>query len=157
MAEDIVKIKVSQLPYVGNINDFDVFGVDKGNGGSAKASMSQLRGLDGVHGKDAKNIELRRTSSHIQWRLEGGAWSNLVPLDDLVGPEGARGPAFRYEDFTPEQITALKQPAIDAAQVATQAAGNANAAADRVDQAIEDAEEATAAANAATKNWIKRW
>mgnify|MGYP000932863655 CR=1 FL=1 len=42
MAEEIQKIKVSELPLVGNITDFDVLGVDRVSNKSVKASMQQL-------------------------------------------------------------------------------------------------------------------
>ena len=40
-------------------------------------------------------------------------------------PTNIKGEAFTYEDFTPEQITALQQPALDAAVIATNAANSA--------------------------------
>ena len=44
-----------------------------------------------------------------------------------------RGAAFTYDDFTDEQIEALKQPAIDAAETANEAADAAKAAAEKVE------------------------
>lgn len=151
MAEEILKIKVSQLPSATTLEGLQILGVDTTNNRSVRAAMSLLRGLDG------KNVELRKTSSTIEWRVVDGSWAELVKLEDLKGLKGDQGDAFTYSDFTPEQIDGLKQPAIDAAQVANQAATSANAAADRVDQAIEDAEDATTAANAAANNWTKNW
>ena len=45
--------KVSELPLVGDIQDFEVFGVDKATNQSAKANMEQLRGNKGDPGEDA--------------------------------------------------------------------------------------------------------
>lgn len=42
-----------------------------------------------------------------------------------TGEQGEKGDAFTYDDFTEEQIAALKQPALDAAQVAEEAAAEA--------------------------------
>ena len=142
MAEDIVKIKVSELPSATTLEGLQILGVDTSNNRSVRAAMSLLRGLDG------KNVELRKTSSAIEWRVVGDSnWRLLAELSELKGPQGA---AFTYEDFTPEQLQNITQPALDAAQVA-------NNAADRVDQAIEDAEDATVAAIAAANNWSKEW
>lgn len=51
-------------------------------------------GTDGVNGKDgmnAKNIEVQRAESYIQWRYEGGEWQNLVAIADIEGPAGQNG------------------------------------------------------------------
>lgn len=44
------------------------------------------------------------------------------------GLKGDKGDAFTFNDFTPEQVTLLQQPAIDAADNANNAADNANGA-----------------------------
>ena len=51
-------------------------------------------GTDGVNGKDgmnAKNIEVQRAETHIQWRYEGGEWQNLMAIADIEGPAGQNG------------------------------------------------------------------
>ncbi len=51
-------------------------------------------GTDGINGKDgmnAKNIEVQRAETHIQWRYEGGEWQNLVAIADIEGPAGQNG------------------------------------------------------------------
>lgn len=51
-------------------------------------------GTDGANGKDgmnAKNIEVQRAETHIQWRYEGGEWQNLVAIADIEGPAGQNG------------------------------------------------------------------
>ncbi len=36
-----------------------------------------------------KNIELRQGETHIQWAIDGtDVWSNLIPISDLLGPQG---------------------------------------------------------------------
>lgn len=45
----------------------------------------------GDPGEPGKNIELRANSTHIQWRVEGGTWADLVALSDLEGEPGADG------------------------------------------------------------------
>ena len=49
-------------------------------------------GKDGQAGKDAKNIELGKNATHIQWRYVGdAAWQDLVPLAVITGPQGKPG------------------------------------------------------------------
>lgn len=52
--------------------------------------------------KDWESSELRKTDTHIQRRSAWGNWKNLLPIDEL------KGKAFTYEDFTPEQLEALR-------------------------------------------------
>lgn len=48
--------------------------------------------LQGAAGADGREVELRKDSTHIQWRYAGdAAWTNLVPLTDITGPTGATG------------------------------------------------------------------
>lgn len=50
-------------------------------------------GKDGKDGVDGREIELKKSATHIQWRRVGDAvWIDLVPLSDLRGPKGERGP-----------------------------------------------------------------
>lgn len=43
-------------------------------------------------GTDAREIELQKNDTAIQWRYTGEeAWTNLVPLADITGPAGAAG------------------------------------------------------------------
>lgn len=54
----------------------------------------KLRVLPAIPPKDGRPVELQKTDTHIQWRYaavpgaEATAWVNLVPLVDLIGPEG---------------------------------------------------------------------
>jgi hypothetical protein len=50
-------------------------------------------GSDGKDGKDGREVELRLTETHIQWRYIGTAiWKNLVPLSVIKGEKGDTGP-----------------------------------------------------------------
>ncbi len=40
---------------------------------------------------NAKNIEVQRAESYIQWRYEGDEWQNLVAIADIEGPAGQNG------------------------------------------------------------------
>ena len=84
-------------------------GVDGKNGLDGKDGTDGKNGLDGKDGVDginAKNIEVRRAESYIQWRYEGEEWQNLVAIADIEGPagqnetDGANGktPEFRVSD-----------------------------------------------------------
>ncbi len=40
---------------------------------------------------NAKNIEVQRAESYIQWRYEGDEWQDLVAIADITGPTGQNG------------------------------------------------------------------
>lgn len=46
-----------------------------------------------AQGEPGPRVELQKSPTHLQWRVEGstGPWTNLVPLSDLIGPQGAQG------------------------------------------------------------------
>ncbi len=69
-------------------------GVDGKNGLDGKDGADGKDGIDGKDGVDginAKNIEVRRAESYIQWRYEGEEWQNLVAIADIEGPAGQNG------------------------------------------------------------------
>lgn len=64
-------------------------GKDGINGTNGKDGINGVDGKDGIDGKDgangkdginAKNIEVQRAGTHIQWRYEGDEWQNLVAI-----------------------------------------------------------------------------
>ena len=63
-------------------------GIDGKDGTDGKDGIN---GKDGVDGINAKNIEVQRTETHIQWRYEGEEWQNLVAIADIEGPAGQNG------------------------------------------------------------------
>ena len=92
-------------------------GKDGINGTNGKDGINGIDGKDGADGKDgingtdgmnAKNIEVRRAETHIQWRYEGDEWQNLVAIADITGPTGQNGkdgangktPEFRVNEST---------------------------------------------------------
>lgn len=51
-----------------------------------------LPGVDGTDGVDGRNVELRQTMTHIQWRYVGApTWADLMPLSAITGPQGLPG------------------------------------------------------------------
>ena len=81
------------------------------NGKNGTDGINGVDGKDGADGKDginAKNIEVQRAESYIQWRYEGGEWQNLVSISDITGPAGQNGadgangktPEFRVNENT---------------------------------------------------------
>ena len=97
------------------INGVD--GKDGADGKNGKDGIDGANGKDGADGKDgingtdginAKNIEVQRAESYIQWRYEGGEWQNLVAIADITGPTGQKGadgangktPEFRVSENT---------------------------------------------------------
>lgn len=81
--DEIIQIKVSGLPVAESLDNLAILGIDLDTNATVQALMSLLRGLDG------KEVELQKTATHVQWRLEGGSWANLVSLSDLKGDAGA--------------------------------------------------------------------
>lgn len=66
-------------------------------------ALFDIENFRGEKGEDGKNPEFKFSGTHIQRRLQGEkSWNNLLPIDEL------RGKAFTYEDFTPEQLEALR-------------------------------------------------
>jgi hypothetical protein len=48
--------------------------------------------IDGVDGTDGREIELQKSTTHIQWRYVGDVdWIDLVALADLKGEQGEQG------------------------------------------------------------------
>jgi hypothetical protein len=58
-----------------------------------------------AQGERGPAVELQKSSTHLQWRVEGspGPWIDLVPLEDLLGPQGQQGdtgpsgPGFAFQ------------------------------------------------------------
>lgn len=60
------------------------------------------KGAPGANGLDGKNIELQKSSTHVQWRVQGvGAWNNLIALSELKGDKGdpGEGGVGNLEDY----------------------------------------------------------
>ena len=83
-------------------------GIDGKDGANGKNGKDGIDGADGKDGINAKNIEVQRAESYIQWRYEGGKWQNLVAIADITGPAGQNGkdgsdgktPEFRMNEST---------------------------------------------------------
>lgn len=50
-------------------------------------------------------LAMRVEGGYIQYTTDNKTWKNLIAVSEL---KGAKGDAFTYEDFTPEQLAALK-------------------------------------------------
>jgi hypothetical protein len=49
-------------------------------------------GLTGAAGADGREVELRKTETHVQWRYEDEAeWTDLIALSEITGPPGETG------------------------------------------------------------------
>lgn len=71
-------------------------GIDGKDGTDGQNGIDGTDGVDGKDGVNAKNIEVQRAESYIQWRYEGGEWQNLVAIADIEGPAGQNGGSFGY-------------------------------------------------------------
>ena len=83
-------------------------GIAGTNGKDGINGVDGKNGIDGKDGINAKNIEVQRAETHIQWRYEGDEWQNLVAIADITGPVGQKGtdgsdgktPEFRVNENT---------------------------------------------------------
>ncbi len=56
-------------------------------------------GADGQPGADGREVELRTTETHIQWRYVGDTeWKDLIALSEITGPKGDKGDAGEKGD-----------------------------------------------------------
>ena len=69
------------------------FVIPRGADGAAGADGAPgVAGTPGAAGADGREVEIRATSTYIQWRYAGDAkWNNLVALSSLKGTDGAAG------------------------------------------------------------------
>ena len=57
--------------------------------GSATSNAAELWVIEGTDGEDGREVELRTTDTHIQWRYEEETeWHDLVSLEDITGGDG---------------------------------------------------------------------
>ena len=65
----------------------------KHSGSEIDAAVDKIKNLDNVgSGADGREVELQTNSTHIQWRYSGESeWRNLIELERLEGPSGAKG------------------------------------------------------------------
>lgn len=50
------------------------------------------RGLQGIAGQDGREVQLRATGTHIQWKYEDEiTWTDIVALSAITGPQGLQG------------------------------------------------------------------
>ncbi len=77
-----------KTPFIGENGNWWIGNTDTG---VKAAGVNGEKGDRGDKGSDGKQIEVKKTDSHIQWRYEGGEWQNLVALSDITGPSGQNG------------------------------------------------------------------
>ena len=106
-----------------------------------------------IKGEDGKEVSLRISADYIQWRREDTDWTNLVPLDTLMGPSGKKvllnavGYILQYKyDGDADWITLCDLSTYFGNTAAATAAAAANAAADRANAAAELCEDVAAGA-----------
>lgn len=78
----------------------------------------------------SEHVRFRKHNDYIQWQYVGKPWENLYYIPDL---------GFTWEDFTPENILELQQPALDAIGLIDVAILNANNAANNANQKAGEA------------------
>ena len=67
-------------------------GADGRDGEDGSAGPQGQPGTPGTNGTNGREVELRRSGTHVQWRLTGQTtWTNLIPIADLKGDAGPAG------------------------------------------------------------------
>ena len=67
-------------------------GKDGIDGVDGKPGADGKDGADGQPGADGREVELRTTETHIQWRYVGDTeWKDLIALSEITGPKGDKG------------------------------------------------------------------
>ena len=62
------------------------------DGKDGKPGKDGLDGEDGKNGKDGRQVELRKSATHVQWRYIGDpVWKDLILLSELRGKDGKPG------------------------------------------------------------------
>ena len=94
-AEDLNRIErsIEEKATKQELNNLTLQKGEKGDKGEpftyADFTPEQLASLKGDKGKDGREIELTKTSTHIKWRYTGQAtgvgWASLIPLNELKG------------------------------------------------------------------------
>ena len=79
MSDESSKTNIKNLKSVDQIAGTDLVLVSV-NGKARRALASLLKGQKG------DEVELRISDTHIQWRLTGGVWANLISFAELRGP-----------------------------------------------------------------------
>lgn len=67
-------------------------GLQGATGATGLRGETGAEGPRGAAGATGASIEMRRGSTHIQWRVAGeNAWVNLISIADITGPAGTGG------------------------------------------------------------------
>lgn len=124
-------------------------------------STTCQEGGEDTEGLDTETIDLGTSDMTVSFKGDrGDSAYEIAVKNGFKGTEeewlaSLKGDPFTYEDFTPEQIKELQQPALEAAESANNAAAEANTAASKANTAAALAEtkaqEAENAANTAAQ------
>lgn len=80
---DIQIIQAGELPVASTLEGLQIIGFNPDTNKAVRAFLTLLKGLDG------RQVEMRRDSTYLQWRLVGGTWQNLIALSELKGVAGS--------------------------------------------------------------------
>ncbi|WOC14970.1 hypothetical protein [Pseudochrobactrum sp. MP213Fo] len=93
-----------QWRYLGDdewMNIIPLADIEGTSGSNGKDGVNGKDGKAGIDGANGKSAEFRKTTTDIEWRLEGGVWASLITIAEITGPEGKRGPTgSKGDSFT---------------------------------------------------------
>lgn len=76
-------------------------------GATGATGAAGADGTNGTNGADGREVELQTTATHVQWRLTGDSWQNLIALADIAAlvPSGSSLPKWMAATTTPGSTT----------------------------------------------------
>ena len=80
-----------QWRYVGSPTWTNLVALSEITGPQGSQGIQGPAGSQGIQGATGPSIELQKTSTHVQWRVIGGSWADLIALSEITGPTGATG------------------------------------------------------------------
>lgn len=84
-------------------------GKDGINGLDGMNGLDGADGKDGINGADGKTPLLRKTLTYIQASYDDGqSWINLVPLSEIIGPQGEEGKQGLQGEQGPQGIQGIQ-------------------------------------------------
>ena len=100
--------KIPQLVPATSVSDSDLVLLTQSNV-TKKATFGLLKKYMADEFVHARDIQIRKYNGYIQWRYAGdSAWTNLVALQDLQGPQGPPGAGSSVQStFTGDGVTKI--------------------------------------------------
>lgn len=105
MTDPLTPARLQDLAEVAGLSENDKVPVAQGDNPLRSATLAQVLAFvqsqmaDVFHdGEDGRSVQMRATSTGVQWRLDGSiTWLDLFPFSAVQGEKGDRGEAFNVD------------------------------------------------------------